>query len=44
MNNFYKDLEKHNNGKICFDMQDIVRTSQIYIYKDLFVIPFPLFR
>ncbi|XP_017861566.1 PREDICTED: osteopetrosis-associated transmembrane protein 1 [Drosophila arizonae] len=35
MNNFYKNLDKESNGKMCFDMQDIMNKTRVLWSKDL---------
>ncbi|ALC42962.1 CG14969 [Drosophila busckii] len=35
MNNFYKNLDVQNNGKICFDMQDMMNRTRVRWSRDL---------
>ncbi|XP_017955490.1 osteopetrosis-associated transmembrane protein 1 [Drosophila navojoa] len=35
MNDFYKNLDKESNGKMCFDMQDIMNKTRVLWSRDL---------
>ncbi|EDW57116.1 osteopetrosis-associated transmembrane protein 1 isoform X1 [Drosophila virilis] len=35
INDFYKDLDQKNNGKVCFDMQDVMNRTRVLWSKDL---------